>query len=187
MQLTPAILTTARLKLRWLDARDAPALFAVFSDPEVMRYWSSPAWTDMAQAEAAIEQSLEACRAGASLRFGVELAATGEVIGTVTLYAFYAMNRRCEIGYALARAHWGRGYVAEALSAALDYGFRTLDLNRVEADIDPRNAASGRVLERLGFRKEGYMRERWIVNGEVCDSIYYGLLRSDWDARPPAA
>ena len=182
-KLHPIELRTERLKLRWLVPSDAAAQFAIFSDPEVMRYWSSAAWTDMAQAEGAVEQAIEGYRNGYSLRFGIELAASGELIGNVTLYAFYEMNRRCEVGYILARKHWGKGYLGEALEAALDYGFRQLDLNRVEADIDPRNAASGKVLERLGFRKEGYMRERWLVNGEVCDSIYYGLLRSDWDAR----
>jgi RimJ/RimL family protein N-acetyltransferase len=59
----------------------------------------------------------------------------------------------------------------------LDYGFKALDLNRVEADIDPRNTASARVLEKLGFRQEGYMPERWIVQGEPADTVYYGLLR----------
>ena len=182
-KLNPIKLRTERLTLRWLGPSDAAAQFAVFSDPEVMRYWSSAPWTEMAQADAAVEQAIEACRNGHSLRFGIELAATGELIGNVTLYAFYDMNRRCEIGYILGRKHWGQGYAGEALAAAIDHGFRQLDLNRVEADIDPRNAASGKVLERLGFTKEGYMRERWIVNGEVCDTIYYGLLRSDWDAR----
>lgn len=182
-KLNPVKLRTERLVLRWLEPADAAAQFAVFSDPEVMRYWSSAPWTEIAQAEGAIEQALEGYRNGHSLRFGIELAATGELIGNVTLYAFYTMNRRCEIGYILGRKHWGQGYAAEALTAAIEHGFAQLDLNRIEADIDPRNAASGKVLERLGFQREGFMRERWIVNGEVCDSVYYGLLRRDWDAR----
>jgi RimJ/RimL family protein N-acetyltransferase len=64
----------------------------------------------------------------------------------------------------------------------VDHAFSALDLNRLEADIDPRNNASGRSLERLGFQKEGVMRERWIVNGEVSDTVFYGLLRSEWKA-----
>jgi RimJ/RimL family protein N-acetyltransferase len=69
------------------------------------------------------------------------------------------------------------------MTAALDYAFVELDLNRIEADIDPRNEASAKLLERKGFVKEGYMRERWIVNGEICDTVFYGLLRRDWEAR----
>ena len=68
----------------------------------------------------------------------------------------------------------------EALSALVDYAFKTLGLNRLEADIDPRNHASARTLERLGFQKEGHLRERWIVSGEISDTWWYGLLRRDW-------
>jgi len=63
------------------------------------------------------------------------------------------------------------------------YAFNDLDLNRIEADVDPRNVASARSLVRMGFRKEGHLRERWIVSGEVSDSDLYGLLRIDWPPR----
>jgi RimJ/RimL family protein N-acetyltransferase len=72
----------------------------------------------------------------------------------------------------------------EALGALLDFGFGELDLNRIEADIDPRNGASARTLERLGFKKEGYLRERWIVGEEVSDTAIYGLLRREWRGQP---
>jgi RimJ/RimL family protein N-acetyltransferase len=68
----------------------------------------------------------------------------------------------------------------EALLALLNHGFTDWGLNRVEADIDPRNLGSARVLERLGFRREGLLRQRWIVGDEVSDSAWYGLLRSEW-------
>lgn len=182
-QLKPTTLTTERLTLRWLTADDAAAQFALFSDPEVMRYWSSAPWTDLAQARAAIEQVLAEYRDGTSLRFAITLRDGGAMIGNIRLYDFFDQNRRCDIGYALVQAHWGQGYLAEAMAAVLDYGFAELNLNRVEADIDPRNAASQKLLERMSFEPEGYMRERWIVNGEVCDTEFYGLLKSDWEAR----
>ena len=72
----------------------------------------------------------------------------------------------------------------EALHSLLDYGFGQLNLNRVEADIDPRNEASAKTLERLGFVKEGYLRERWIVGNEVSDTVLYGLLQREWRNRP---
>ena len=71
----------------------------------------------------------------------------------------------------------------QALQALLQYAFETLNLNRLEADIDPRNQASARTLERLGFQKEGHLRERWIVNDEISDTDLYGLLRREWQAR----
>jgi ribosomal-protein-alanine N-acetyltransferase len=181
----PIPLATERLALRPLGRADADALFAVFSDPEVMRYWSSPPWTAIEQAGKYIAAAQEGLANGASLRLGIEVAATGQLVGQAALYSFDQQNRRCDVGYALGRAHWGKGYLGEALAALLDHGFGALDLNRVEADIDPRNAASARALERLGFRHEGLMRERWIVAGEICDTAFYGLLRRDWEARLP--
>lgn len=180
---TDTLLHTERLLLRPLAAADAGALFGVFSDPDVMRYWSCAPWTGIAQADHYIAAAGEALASGAMLRLGIELAASGELLGQITLYGFSEQNRRCEVGYALGRAHWGRGYLGEALGAMLDYGFKALDLHRVEADIDPRNAASARLLERMGFVHEGLLRQRWIVAGEVCDTAFYGLLESDWEAR----
>ena len=181
--LTPIELLTPRLKLRWLNESDADDYFAVFSDPQVMRYLGRPVWTDRAQALDQIAKMLDNQASGVGLRMAIELRETGRLIGDACLFHFDDANRRCETGYSLASQHWGRGYASEALEALLGYGFDTLDLNRVEADIDPANAASGRVLEKLGFRREGYMPERWIVNGAKADTAFYGLLRSYWQAR----
>jgi RimJ/RimL family protein N-acetyltransferase len=181
--LTPITLETSRLVLRWIDERDTEALFALFSSTEVTRYWSVGAWTDMDQARQAIQRDLAAYADGTSLRLAIHLAGQPGLIGTIGLHRFVDQSRRCEVGYALAPQHWGKGYTSEALAAALDYGFAALDLNRIEADIDPRNGASARVLERLGFRKEGFMPERWIVQGEMADTVNYGLLKRYWDER----
>jgi RimJ/RimL family protein N-acetyltransferase len=72
------------------------------------------------------------------------------------------------------------GYMHEALQTLLAYAFERLHLNRLEADIDPRNTSSARSLGRLGFVQEGHLRQRWIVDGEVSDTGFYGLLRDDW-------
>jgi ribosomal-protein-alanine N-acetyltransferase len=181
--LSPTVLNTKRLQLRWMDERDTAAHFAVFSDPEVTRYWSGAPWTEMAQAAKGIADTIANYADGSGLRFGIVLRETDELIGNASLHHFFEQNRRCEIGYALGSRHWGQGYAYEALHALLDYGFRELDLNRVEADVDPANIASGRVLEKLGFRKEGYMHERWIVHGQPADTVNYGLLKRYWDER----
>jgi RimJ/RimL family protein N-acetyltransferase len=181
--LKPVTLSTERLRLRPMSEGDIPAHYAIFSDPEVARYWSREPWTDLAQAEESIKSIMAASADGSEARFGIELLSTGELIGNVGLHHFFEQNRRCEIGYALASRHWGQGYATEALRAAIQYGFDALDLNRIEADIDPRNTGSTKVLEKLGFRKEGYMPERWIVFGEFADTVNYGLLRRYWDER----
>ncbi len=178
---------TQRLLLRPLNSADASALFAVFSDPRVMRYWSTPAWTAIEQALAFIERSADALAKSEALRLGLVRRSDGQLIGQCTLFAFAEASRRAEIGYTLAASEWSQGYMHEALSALIDHGFDGLKLNRIEADIDPRNAASARSLERLGFTREGLLRERWIVDGEVSDTALYGLLTSQWRARAPHA
>jgi RimJ/RimL family protein N-acetyltransferase len=107
----------------------------------------------------------------------------GELVGTCTLFGLVPSSRRAEVGFALAKPAWRQGYMSEALRALLDHAFTVLDLNRVEADTDPRNLPSVRLLERLGFVREGLLRERWIVAGEASDAALYGLLRRDWATR----
>lgn len=179
--LTPAVIDTPRLRLRWITTADAAAQFSLFGDPVLRRYGGAAAWTRMEQAEESVTKALRAYEEGESLLLAITLPETGEVIGNTRLYGFHDQNRRCDIGYILAHAHQGKGYMLEALEATLQHAFTALDLNRIEADVDPRNHASYKLLERLGFRKEGYMPERWFVNGEWCDTINYGLLRRYWD------
>lgn len=179
---TPVVLTTPRLRLRFIDDGDVDAIFRLFTDPEALRYWSFAPWTERADAEADVRETQQAYTDGSVLTFAITLADSGEMIGTCRLSKFSAQNRRCEIGYMLQRAHWGRGYAKEALVALVGHAFGPLDLLRIEADIDPRNRASAVLLERLHFVHEGHLRQRWIVAGEVCDTDFYGLLRQDWDA-----
>ena len=180
---TDLTLQTARLTLRAPVDADADAIFALRSDPVVQRYGSHPPWTERQAALDWIARNAQAMAGGEHAQFAIERRDNGAVIGTCTLYALDAPCRRADIGYALAVAEWGRGYANEACTALLDWGFERLELNRVEADIDPRNEPSARALERLGFTREGHLRERWIVAGEVCDSWMYGLLAREWRAR----
>lgn len=171
---------TERLRLRWLTSADVPALVAVFGDPEVCRFWSRPALQDLAAAEALYDEIVSCFAARTLFQWGIAERGTNAVVGTCTLAALSAEHRRAEVGFALARAAWGRGYIAEALPALLRFAFETLDLHRLEADVDPRNERSIRALERVGFEREGYLRERYNVNGELQDAVLYGLLRHDW-------
>lgn len=170
-----------RVELRWLEERDVDALYAIFSEPEVMRYWSRPPMTSRDEAKALLDEIHSLFRDRTLFQWGISR--EGLVVGTCTLFNFDPRNRRAEIGYALGREHWGHGYANEAVSAVIDYAFDELALHRIEADVDPRNAASIRALERLGFVREGYLRERWHVGGEIQDALFYGLLRSDWEKK----
>ncbi len=170
---------TQRLRLRWIVEGDAPALYEMYADPAVARYLSRPAFTDFEQAKKLVRTANECYASGESVNFAIERKGDGQVLGTAMLFRFHRESRRAEIGYSMARAYWGQGYMHEALFALIAYAFGPLDLNRIEADIDPRNASSAKSLERLGFVKEGILRERWIVAGEVSDTAYYGLIKSD--------
>ena len=168
--------------LRPLIEPDAESLYAVYSDARVARYLSKPAWTSMDQAHESIARDRDALAAGKYLRLGLVLDGMQGPVGECSLFNLVEQCRRAEVGYAMAFDFWGQGYMREGLTALLTYGFDDLNLNRVEADIDPRNRSSARSLERLGFRHEGHLRERWIVDGEVSDTDLYGLLKADWHA-----
>ena len=179
-------LGTDRLVLRALAPSDAPALFTIFGDSAVCRYWSRPALTDL---HAATELQAEIARHFAArtlFQWGIAERATGAIVGTCTLAALSSEHRRAEVGFALAQAVWGRGYIAEALAALIGFAFDVLDLHRLEADVDPRNARSIRALERAGFTREGYLRERYFLHEELQDAIVYGLLRREWVGRASA-
>jgi RimJ/RimL family protein N-acetyltransferase len=172
-------LTAGRVLLRWLEEDDVDDLYRIFGDPEVMRYWSSPPLADRAAAAALLAEIRELFARDELYQWGVALPDEGTVIGTCTLTSFHAESGRAEIGFALGRKHRGRGYMSDAVAGLLDYAFGPLGLRRLEADVDPRNGPSLRLLERMGFRREGLLRERWVTGGEVQDSIFMGLLRHD--------
>jgi RimJ/RimL family protein N-acetyltransferase len=173
-------LDAKRLSLRWISAADTDAFFGIYSHPEVMRYWSFPALTDREAAARLIEEIHESWKRRVILKWGIARRTDNQLFGSVTLFNLDFNHRRCEIGYALGRDSWGQGYMNEALTAVLKFAFEVLELHRIEADVDPRNDASIKTLERLGFQREGYLRERWQVNGEIQDAFFYGLLRHEW-------
>lgn len=175
-------LTTKRMRLRWLTDADVDALFHIFSHPEVVRYWGAPALADRNAAIKLLNEIQENFRKRTSMKWGVAELQTNQIIGTVTLFNLNFDNKRAEVGYGLDPAYWRKGYVTEALDALLSYAFEELQLHRLEADVDPRNVGSIRTLEKMGFQREGLMRERWQVNGEIQDAVFYGLLRPEWEA-----
>lgn len=169
-------LTTERLVLRQIRIDDAPELFPALSDADQMRWWSSGPHGALAETEAylvfnAAEDQDHLCWA---ITRGGDDAALGWVI---------LMEKRtdvAEIGYILRRDAGRRGFARESVSAVIDFAFSTLCLRRISADVDPDNAASLALLERLGFQREGLLREEWETHIGVRDSLIYGLLRDDW-------
>ncbi len=172
-----------RVILRRFRTDDLDDLYAVHSDAEVMRYWSFPAWTELSQARERLANAMAGHDSQRLLCWALAERSDDRLIGGVTLFAIDRAQGRAEIGYSLRSDRWGRGLAREALQLALAHAFDTLGLRRVEADIDPRNTASCALAERLGFVREGLLREHWHVAGELQDSAMYGLLARDWRAR----
>jgi RimJ/RimL family protein N-acetyltransferase len=173
-----------RVRLRTITESDLDQISAIFSDPKVMRYWSTPPLESIDEVRALMKEIETGNEEGSMMKWGVALKSTDSVIGTVTLFNLDIKQGRAEIGYAQAQAYWGHGYIHEALQALLTYAFEEMKLRRIEADVDPRNSASIKTLERLGFVREGFLRERWHVSGELQDALFYGLLERQW-IRPP--
>lgn len=183
MALPTPTLRTSRLLLRPFTEADAAPLFALQSNAHVLRYWDSPPWTERTRADQFIARSREMAEEGSGARVAVER--DSAFLGWCTLSSWNAEFRSASLGYCLGEAAWGHGFATEAAGALLAWAFDTLDLNRVQAEADTRNAPSARVLEKLGFRLEGTLREDCVVNGDVSDSWVFGLLRREW--RPLSA
>ena len=177
------VITTPRLSLRWIGEDDVDALYEIFSDPQVVRYWAFGPLANREAAAAMQREMAESNLTDISWRWGIALRDSNQLIGTATLFNLSLSNGRAEIGYAMGRAHWGKRYMNEALTALVIHAFETVQLRRLEADVDPRNTPSIRTLERLGFQREGFLRERWHVEGEIQDAYFYGLLKHEWDSR----
>jgi RimJ/RimL family protein N-acetyltransferase len=174
----------AGVELRAIEASDVDALYTIFGDAEVARYWSRPAFTDRQQALGFYAEICEGFAGRSLFQWGIVEGDGRNLLGTCTLYAFDGAPWRCEIGFALGRGAWGRGIATRGVAVALGFAFEALGVHRVEADVDPRNARSLRLLERLGFRREGLLRERYCVGGEVQDALMLGLLRDEWPNEP---
>jgi RimJ/RimL family protein N-acetyltransferase len=175
-------LETARLVLREIIPTDAEDLFHIFSDEETMRYWSCRPYDSVDQARGLIEGVAEAAHAGVGIYWAITLRGDERLVGKCGYNEWRKAHRRGDISYIVAREQRGKGIVSEALGAMLDYGFDHMNLHSVEAGVTPGNDASTRMLQRLGFRLEGHLRENFLTDRGFVDSLIYSLLRSDWES-----
>jgi ribosomal-protein-alanine N-acetyltransferase len=178
------VLSTPRFVLREITEADAGSLFEMFTDTDVMKYWSHLPYQSIDQAIELISRITEGVRTGAAIEWGVTLRGDeGRLIGKCGFHRWYKQHYRAEVGYAVARSHWGTRVMQEAIPAILAYGFERMDLHSVEAQVHPENARSVGTLERLGFVKEGHLKENFCVDGCFSDTAIFSLLAP----RPPAA
>jgi RimJ/RimL family protein N-acetyltransferase len=182
-------LITARLVLRQYVWEDLDALYAMHSRPEVTRYlYFEP--RDREEVRKALQAKIEAValkEEGDSLMCGVVLRETGAVIGDVMLRWISSEHQQGEVGYIFHPDYSGKGYATEAAEEMLRIGFEEVELHRIIGRIDGRNAASARVLERLGMRREAHLLQNEFIKGEWTDEIVYAMLRDEWLSRADLA
>jgi [ribosomal protein S5]-alanine N-acetyltransferase len=172
-------LSTDRLLLRGVRESDSTFIFRHLGDVDVCRHlYDAEPYTTIEEAEELIRLFIDP--EGKTLnRWIIVEKASDEPIGTCGFGYWDKENNIADIGYDLGPAHWGRGYMTAALTAALASGFDNMSLNRVEAVIAVENVASFRLVEKLGFEREGVMRDRHLFRGMYYDHYLYSLLARD--------
>lgn len=178
----PVALEGSLVLVREFRARDAAAVQEWSSDPDVVRFIPLGPTTPRGARRLVTgyrAAATERPRGEYSLAVVPLADRAGPPVGTVALSIDSAAHRRGEVGYALRRDAWGRGYATDAVRLALHLGFDLLGLERIWAVCDPENVASVRVLEKAGLRYEGRLRGDLLVRGERRDSLLYAVLASD--------
>ena len=174
---------TDRLILRPLKMSDAADMFAYAGDEEVARHVMWDAHRSLADSRAFLRGAKRQYRLGLPASFGIVLRETGRLVGTIGFMWINTDHKSAEVGYSLSRPLWNKGLMTEALRAVLRFSFEALRLNRVEAQYEADNPASGRVMEKAGMRFEGVLRQRLYNKGRFVDIRLYAILRGDEAAR----
>ena len=173
------LLETERLMLREITSEDAAGIFACFSNENVTRYYGEETLQKIEQAEKFVDFFSKSYEAKRGIRWGIEIKGIKGIIGTIGFNAWSPKHKRAEIGYEIHPDHWRKGYVSEALSKALVYGFEEMYLSRIGAVVYLENEASNNLLTKMGFKKEGILRDYMFQNGAAHDTYVYSLLKSD--------
>ena len=174
-------IATERLLLRDFVTDDWPDVLAYQRDPRYLQFYP---WADRTEAEVRrfvklfVDQQTE--RPRRNFQFAITFPDGGQVIGNIGIRRKPENDWEADIGYELAPEYWGLGYASEAALAIVDFGFRELGLHRISSWCIADNAASARVLERVGLRPEGRLRENEHFKGRWWDTLLYGLLESEW-------
>ena len=169
-------LTTNRLVLREITLDDAPELFFMRTDDRVMKYIERPRPKNIDETIAFIKMISDLRNKNEIITWGISLKNEPKLIGTVVFLNFKKEHYRAEFGYALHPDHWGKGIMDEVAKTVIDYGFKVLKLHSMEANINPENIASQKLLEKNGFVREAYYKENFFWEGKFLDSAIYSLL-----------
>ncbi len=176
----PPTLESERTILVPLHLDMAPHIFDMRTDDDVMRYIGRPKPVSIDEVITMVQSNLASIAKQEALLFGMVEKETNLHLGTVGFWRTKPEHFRAELGYMLRKSHWGKGLMAEGIAEVLKYSFTQTNIHSIEAEIDPKNTASARVLEKNGFVKEAYFKENFFWNGQFEDSAIYSLLKSNW-------
>lgn len=176
-------LVTPRLRLRRLTMRDAADIYHYSRDAEVARHVLWSAHQSLGDSRSYLRYMLRRYRNHEPASWGIEYLETGEVIGTIGFMWIQSDNSAAEVGYSLSRDYWNRGLMTEALKAVIAHGFGGMNLNRIEAQHETGNPASGAVMRKCGMVHEGTLRQRLFNKGKYVDVELYAILRRDYRAK----
>jgi ribosomal-protein-alanine N-acetyltransferase len=170
------IIRTERLVLREITDDDLPEIFYQRSDPQMMKYLDRAPARSQENAAEFLGRLKATLSANEGITWGITLKGEPRLIGNIAIWRIDKEHHRAEIGYALHPEHQSKGYASEALKAILDYGFHTMKLHSLEANVNPKNNASIKLLEKNNFVREAYFRENYYFDGRYLDSAIYSLI-----------
>lgn len=173
-------ITTNRLILRRLSVNDVNEVFALRSNEECMKYIPRPICKNTDEALEHINLINTNIDENIGINWAITLKGYEKLIGIIGHYKISCENFRSEIGYMILPEYQNKGYVTEAVKAMLEYGFNQLNLNSIEAIIDPNNIASEKVLQKNGFKKEAHLTENQFYNGRYLDTVIYSILKRNY-------
>jgi len=171
---------TERLVLRELVEDDAQYILNCFSNDEVLRYYGQKPLTSIEQVKHIIGNFSRSFEEKSGVKWGIELKETGTVIGTIGFQEWSLEHKRANISYALFPENWGKGYASEAIEQVISYCFQELGLERIGAVVFIENEASNNLLTKIGFQKEGVLKNYMYQNGVAHDTNIYSLLKNNY-------
>ncbi len=170
------LMTTEHLSLRQIEQSDVNEIFFLRSDKKVMEFVDRPPCKSLEEASLFIEKINGLEKNNEAIQWAIILKDEIKLIGTICYWNINKENYRAEIGYVLNPGYHGKGIMQEAMIKVLDYGFRIMKLHSIEANVNPDNASSIKLLERNKFVKEAYFKENYFFDGKFLDSVIYSLL-----------
>lgn len=174
-------LKTERCILREVGADDCAEIYELYSNADVVKYMPFTPFTSVQDARDEMHWYQKIFKEQSGLRWMIEDRESKKVVGTCGFLNYEKIHNRIEIGYDLTPDFWGKGIMTEVVQCVVDFGFLNMSLNKIEAKIEPENEASIRLMNKLGFYKEGVLRQHELEKGKYVDLAVFSKLRSEND------